>query len=109
MSFESSVERPVIIGMGNDRGISLRELYCGARRGNRTPMTVRSADFESAASACSAIRAKEEFIKFFEKKTREVKFCLRTHRKFFFRAWVSYWQKRDFASLLKVFPCKEDA
>ena len=47
MSFESSVERPVIIGMGNDRGISLRKLCCGARRGNRTPMTVRSADFES--------------------------------------------------------------
>ena len=33
------------------------EAYLGAGRGNRTPMTLRSADFESAASASSAIPA----------------------------------------------------
>ena len=38
---------------------SVSDLNHGAGRGNRTPMTRRSADFESAASASSAIPARE--------------------------------------------------
>jgi hypothetical protein len=37
--------------------VSYRTSFAGAGRGNRTPMTLRSADFESAASASSAIPA----------------------------------------------------
>jgi hypothetical protein len=37
--------------------VSGQRFYCGAGRGSRTPKTRRSADFESAASASSAIPA----------------------------------------------------
>ena len=67
-------------------------------------MTVRSADFESAASACSAIRAKEEYINFLRRKRGRKNIVSKLVLKFFFRTGVSYWQKRDFASLFKVFP-----
>ena len=43
-------------GLG-DEGKRLRRELLGAGRGSRTPKTRRSADFESAASASSAIPA----------------------------------------------------
>ena len=41
------------------QSIDLFEVTFGAGRGNRTPMRLPSADFESAASASSAIPALE--------------------------------------------------
>jgi hypothetical protein len=44
-------------GAGNFYGQPLNGFYAGAGRGGRTPMTRRSTDFESVASASSAIPA----------------------------------------------------
>ena len=72
-------------------------------------MTVRSADFESAASACSAIRAKKEYIKFFEKKTREKKYSFEIGPEILFPDRGILLAEEGFCKPVQGFSLKEDA